>query len=172
MHHSLKRRLSITLVLLTALAACGTASAGRVYSGVGFHSYHPYHRHYGYPYGGVHYGVGYYGRGDDTAAAVVIGMLLGAALAQSSHPDYGQVYYPPYAYAPPPGYAYPPRVAVPARVRHVPETRASWAGTCRQVREYWTTVTIGGKKVQAYGPACLQPDGSWRRGPARLADYP
>ncbi|MEJ2380499.1 MAG: hypothetical protein P8076_04850 [Gammaproteobacteria bacterium] len=122
MFRLLKHPLSFALVLLTALTACGTASAGRVYSGVGFHSYYPYHRHYGYPYGGVHYGVGYYGRGDDTAAAVVIGMLLGAALAQSTRADYGQAYYPPYAYAPPPGYAYPPRVPAPVRVRIIRRT--------------------------------------------------
>jgi surface antigen len=25
--------------------------------------------------------------------------------------------------------------------------------------------------VDAYGTACLQPDGSWRRGPAQLVSY-
>ena len=29
-----------------------------------------------------------------------------------------------------------------------------------------TTVIIGGEQVPAYGTACLQPDGAWRRGPA------
>lgn len=29
-------------------------------------------------------------------------------------------------------------------------------------REYTRTVTIGGKITEAYGTACLQPDGSWK----------
>lgn len=29
-------------------------------------------------------------------------------------------------------------------------------------REYQTTVTVGGKRENAYGTACRQPDGSWR----------
>jgi surface antigen len=30
------------------------------------------------------------------------------------------------------------------------------------------TVIVGGKEAQAYGTACLQPDGSWYRGPAKV----
>jgi surface antigen len=29
-------------------------------------------------------------------------------------------------------------------------------------------VIVGGKEAQAYGTACLQPDGSWYRGPAKV----
>ena len=29
-------------------------------------------------------------------------------------------------------------------------------------REFWTTLTIGGEKQQAYGTACRQADGSWK----------
>ncbi len=43
--------------------------------------------------------------------------------------------------------------------------------TCLQEREYQTRVMVGGKQVEAYGTACLQPDGSWRRGPAQVADW-
>jgi surface antigen len=35
------------------------------------------------------------------------------------------------------------------------------------VREYTTTVEIGGKRVEAFGDACLQADGSWRMGPVK-----
>ncbi len=38
---------------------------------------------------------------------------------------------------------------------------------CLQTREYTTTIIIEGKTVEAYGNRCLQPDGSWRYGPAR-----
>ena len=36
--------------------------------------------------------------------------------------------------------------------------------SCLQVREYTTTIQIGGKDVPAYGNACLMPDGSWKFG--------
>ncbi len=40
------------------------------------------------------------------------------------------------------------------------------------VREYQTKITVDGKNVEAYGDACLQPDGSWRRGPPKpVPDY-
>ncbi len=35
---------------------------------------------------------------------------------------------------------------------------------CLQVREYTTTIEIGGESVPAYGQACLMPDGSWKFG--------
>lgn len=38
--------------------------------------------------------------------------------------------------------------------------------SCRQIREYQTTITVGGQSVPAYGQSCLQPDGSWKLGPA------
>lgn len=38
--------------------------------------------------------------------------------------------------------------------------------SCLQEREYQTTVIIGGVERGAYGTACLQPDGSWKQGPA------
>ena len=43
--------------------------------------------------------------------------------------------------------------------------------TCLQEREYQTTVVVGGKNVPAYGTACLQPDGSWKRDRAQLVSY-
>lgn len=39
---------------------------------------------------------------------------------------------------------------------------------CLQTREYQTTVIIGGVERDAYGTACLQPDGSWKQGPATV----
>ncbi|MCG8696401.1 MAG: hypothetical protein MI806_34710 [Minwuiales bacterium] len=78
----------------------------------------------------------------------------------------------PHAYKWRPAY---PRRTVVVRERTVvrntaPVTRpAPQADTCLQEREYQTTVTVGGQQVDGYGTACLQPDGSWRRGPARAA---
>lgn len=44
-----------------------------------------------------------------------------------------------------------------------PQNRDS---SCLQVREYQTTITVGGQAVPAYGQSCLQADGSWKLGPA------
>jgi hypothetical protein len=42
---------------------------------------------------------------------------------------------------------------------------------CLQEREYRTRIMVGGKEVEGYGTACLQPDGSWRYGTAQPAAY-
>jgi hypothetical protein len=42
---------------------------------------------------------------------------------------------------------------------------------CLQEREYRTKIMVGGKEVEGYGTACLQPDGSWRYGAAQPAYY-
>ncbi len=36
------------------------------------------------------------------------------------------------------------------------------------IREYQARIVVGGREVEAYGDACLQPDGSWRTGPPKL----
>ncbi len=46
---------------------------------------------------------------------------------------------------------------------------SSDGGVCLQEREYQATITIGNEEVPAYGTACLQPDGSWKHGPAQPA---
>ncbi|MEM9287214.1 MAG: hypothetical protein AAGA36_02645 [Pseudomonadota bacterium] len=49
-----------------------------------------------------------------------------------------------------------------------PPVQFQTAGTqaqCLQRREYQTTVIIAGAPREAYGTACLQPDGSWLQGP-------
>jgi len=43
----------------------------------------------------------------------------------------------------------------------VTTTRLGTSTSGRQCREFQQTVTIGGRTEQAYGTACLQPDGSW-----------
>jgi hypothetical protein len=45
------------------------------------------------------------------------------------------------------------------------------ASTCLMTREYQTEVAVGGRMVPGYGQACLQPDGSWYRGPAVPVAY-
>lgn len=60
----------------------------------------------------------------------------------------------PILYAPPPViYARPAVAAAPA-------VQAA-ANPERYCREYVRTVTIGGRPAEAYGTACLEPDGAW-----------
>ena len=105
------------------------------------------------------------------------------------HPGYGPFlfdsyrygyYYPPPAYvAPPPMvYAPPPVQYVPPAVTYVrppvgvPQvTAAPPPSSCLVVREYLTDIEVGGKTVEGYGYACLQPDGSWQRGAPQPVPY-
>ena len=70
---------------------------------------------------------------------------------------------PPVYYAPPPRVIYQaPVYAEPESIRANPvgpTYRDSSGQTCR---EYQTTVNVGGRLRDAYGTACLQPDGDWR----------
>jgi surface antigen len=103
---------------------------------------------------------------DDDQENLLIGLLVGGLVGyaignQPPAPDYGAN-----------SYAYPPAAPQP-QVEVYPAPRYSYGvdSTCLQEREYQTKVIVGGKQVDAYGTACLQPDGSWRRGPAQLVSY-
>jgi hypothetical protein len=70
--------------------------------------------------------------------------------------------------APPPP-AYPAQPSAYPVEPAVVEQKVADAGapsTCVMTREYQTEILVGGELVPAYGQACLQPDGSWYRGPA------
>ena len=74
------------------------------------------------------------------------------------------IYYrppPPVVYVPPaPVYVPGPVSSEPLRVNPAgPSYRSSNGLTCR---EYQTTISVGGRLQNAYGTACLQPDGQWR----------
>jgi hypothetical protein len=97
---------------------------------------------------------------DDDGGKFLLGLLFGgiAGYAVSRHNNYSQQDYA----------SYPPRYQGSPVERYYPEGGDS---DCLQEREYTNKVIIGGKTVDAYGTACLQPDGSWRYGPAELASY-
>ena len=108
-------------------------------------------RHYGHRGYGSHY---YYDKDDDDDLLIglVVGGILGYAINSAQQRDdysYDRNTYVPETYSPPAGYS----------------------NTCLQEREYQTTVIVGGREVDAYGTACLQPDGSWTRSPPRIASY-
>jgi len=96
----------------------------------------------------------------DDDEKLLIGLLLGGVFGyaisnagQSTAPD--PIYYPP-ASSPYPAPSY---------------STGAGASTCLQEREYQMKVMVGGKAADAYGSACLQPDGSWYRGPAHLVSH-
>ena len=89
-----------------------------------------------------------------------------------------QYYYPPYyitpyrtVYAQPRAQYIQPQVTYsqPKVDYHRPvPTEAPLPPGCIMTREYQTRVAVGGKYVDAYGDTCLQADGSWKRGPAKI----
>jgi hypothetical protein len=87
------------------------------------------------------------------------GGILGYALGAYQYGNAAEpAYYPPASTAPPPS----------TGTRYETTTPV---GPCLQQREYQTKITVGGKQVQGYGTACLQPDGSWRYGAAQPGSY-
>lgn len=108
-------------------------------------------------------------RGLNGAGAAAIGVgagLLGLALINNAGRNQApntvivreQVVVPP-----------PQIVGIPQPAYNPNLPPAGQFGSCLQTREYQTTVVIGGAPREAYGTACLQPDGSWLQGPAITA---
>ena len=106
----------------------------------GHHHAQPYYRDYGYRR---------YNSDDDEKLiyGLLVGGLFGYVIGNANQSVPQQSHYVP----PAPQYSPP-----------VP------ASTCLQEREYQMKVIVGGKEADAYGTACLQPDGSWLRGPAQV----
>ncbi|HHJ17685.1 MAG TPA: hypothetical protein ENJ80_13415 [Gammaproteobacteria bacterium] len=147
------------IATLTAMLLTGTATA---LADGGHHSRkHGHDRHGGnYTYNTYYPGGGRHRRhnSDDDEKllyGLLVGGLFGYVIGNNQAPaTIQQPYYAPApAPAPAPQYQYQP---------------GGPASTCLQEREYQMKVTVGGRQVDAYGTACLQPDGSWSRGPARL----
>ena len=130
--------------------------------------HHTYYRPHHYSHVRYHYRphrprahFGVHGHGDDVALGILAGGLLVYGLSQAAQannqPD---VVYVPATQAAPAGgqgwAASPP-----------PQQVSYTHGSCLQEREYQTTITVGNEVVPAYGTACLQPDGSWKFGPAK-----
>ena len=147
--------LAMSAVVSSPVVAGGKHHGYGYYGGYGYHGYgYPGYRYHGYRYYGYgHYGHGYYGA---AVAVGVAGLAVGWLLRDA-------------AYHAPPRTVYvlsPPRtVYVPASARYAgpPAQARPLPPGCLMVREYQTRLTVGGRQVEAYGDACLQADGSWRR---------
>jgi len=189
----LAKLMGLTAALMMGLVSMpGTASAGGFghfgfsghYGGYGGHGFHPRSRahvgvgiHGGHRFGHRrgfrrgHHGYRGHHRGGGDAAHVLLGVGAGLLLYHSldrahernrSHISRDRIY----RQAEPPRYA--PR---PSGNAAVPSGSAV-ATSCMQTREYTTTITFDGREVDAYGTACLQPDGSWVMGaPQQVPDF-
>ncbi len=139
-------------VLAAALLSAGSIQTGWADRYSRHHK--PGHGYHHYPHAPRHYRL----RDSDDSEKLVYGLLVGGlfgyVIANSRN---SESYPPPASYRRP---AYPP---VQGRYGPVPPLES-----CLQEREYQMTVIVGGKEAQAYGTACLQPDGSWYRGPAQV----
>lgn len=93
---------------------------------------------------------------DDVLIGLLVGGLIGYALNSSQDDNYAYDSYPQ---------SHTQRNAQTATYEGVSNS------SCLQEREYQTKVIVGGRTVDAYGSACLQPDGSWKRSPAELASF-
>ena len=126
------------------------------------HRHHPGHGHHG------HHG---------HRAAVFLGLGL-SSLAQHrfrAHRHWHGRRLPPGVHRPRPtvvyvlpGVRYAAPAAVPARIAVARRPAAAPPPDCLVIREYQTRIVVGGREVEAYGDACLQPDGSWRTGPPKV----
>ena len=167
-------KLALKTPLIAAVAAVVLGLSGVVQAGgggrhhddhgyYGKHSQYHYNRHYEPR---RHYKRHRNNDNDELLIGLLFGGLVGYAIGDARQADVHRYNsYPPASAAPPP-VSYPPQVSYPA-----PQPVYDSHGSCLQEREYQTKVIIGGRQVDAYGTACLQPDGSWRRGPAQAAAY-
>lgn len=144
------------IVLVAALVAGLGAQPSWAGGDRGYkHGYKGHHGYYGQPRPAARH---YRRHNSDDDEKLIYGLLVGGlfgyVIGNANQVEPRQPRYTP----PQPGYT-PPATSYPY---------SDPASTCLQEREYQMKVIVGGKQVDAYGTACLQPDGSWYRGPAQL----
>ena len=151
---SIFRFLSSAATALALLVIAVPSAAG----GYGHHGYYGHYgygghyRHHRYGHSGVHIGYHAHG-GGDVAVGVLAGVLLGYAILNHRRNHYAD--YRPYRYQP----RYRTTKQQPVKMATVRVVEDQ----CVQEDDYLTTVIIDGQAVEAWGVACQQPDGSWRR---------
>lgn len=142
----------IGLLAAAALLAATTAQTG--WADNRYDGKHRYKAPYGHHYHPRHESRPYRLHNSDDDEKLIYGLLVGGLFGYVIGNAQQQTYEAP--------------VYTPPQARYQPAPPAS---TCLQEREYQMTVIVGGKEAQAYGTACLQPDGSWYRGPAKVVSH-
>lgn len=170
----------------------GYAAGGHYYGGHYSYGYSNRRHHYGggyssyrykpyysgsYYYGGHHNRRGH-GNAGTYAGLALLGLGLGYAISKSSRNDYyrGDSYYQDdedYS-----RYYTPPRPN--GQYNQGQEDQYQDQGAyqsggnsfdfsqCQETRAYQTTIFVDGQEQQAFGTACLMPDGSWVAGPMQI----
>ena len=140
---------------LAAVLVAGLASPS--FAGKRHRHHHGHHHHHGY------------------AAVATVGLGMLSLMLSRPRADY----YRYGGWLPTRIYRHPPTFHVVPQVRYVvrptPPLRitptrplTTLPPGCLMIREYQTRIIIDGREVEAYGDACMQSDGSWRRGPPKL----
>lgn len=156
--HIQRTGLILAAALLASVGAQSSWADGDHYYG----KYGKYGKHgYKQPWGQQHYRYPsqyhYRRHNSDDDEKLIYGLLVGGLFGYVIGNAQQQESYPSQTYTPPPQPSYQSY-----------SDYAPAASTCLQEREYQMQVIVGGKEAQAYGTACLQPDGSWYRGPAKV----
>ena len=160
---NLKSRYLLTAVIAFSLVMPGLASADRYKHGYKHNygqnkHYRQGNRYQGY--GGSGKNINHYYKHDNSNEKLLIGLVVGGIVGYAiNSAQHRKVY------------SYPDRYPTQQPSVYPASSPQYSSSTCLQEREYQTTVVVGGRNVPAYGTACLQPDGSWRQGPAMLASY-
>jgi hypothetical protein len=175
-HSKSSTLLASVMAMILAVPGSAWADGGRY--GNNGHKNGAYNNHYNNNYHGYYYGKGYYypkyypcnncssgnnHHDNHNNYKLWLGILGGGIAGYTlsnilQNQAASQGYYPPANTVPPP--------ATVTRYETI-----NPGNTCLQQREYQTKITVGGKQVQGYGTACLQPDGSWRYGTAQAESY-
>ncbi len=158
MNRLVKKSALVTGIACLLLAGMGGAWAGddHKYRKHGYGKHHGHHYHQ--PYNNKRHYRRYDSDDDEKLIyGLLVGGLFGYVIGNANQVDYSNSYY-----SAPPVTSYPQTAPVSSYTQSVPAT------SCLQEREYQMKVIVGGKEADAYGTACLQPDGSWYRGPARV----
>lgn len=146
----------LTMTLASfAFVAPLQATAGQRHHYNNGHQYKKYNYKRHYYRGNNRYSYRSRHRNRDNGGAIAFGVLTGGLLfyALSNNRRQNNTTYVQQA-----------PVSAPPQQQTWVQPAPTWDKSCLQVREYTTTIVVGGKTVPAYGQACLQPDGSWKFG--------
>lgn len=173
--------LGASMIAAAPAAQAGSTSVGVVYVGGGHRNHYRGGRHY---YGGRNYyrgGRGYYrggygyrrhrGRGFGNALlGFGVGILAYDAISKSNRRSSSNAYERGYRDGArtdydQDGYYTGQRQGNTNYQQGNTGGVVSQNSNCLQTREYQTVIVIGGEEKDAYGTACLMPDGAWTYGP-------